>query len=261
MYIDAPPQWGCVDFISDLHLQVADTATFDAWSHYLHDTTADAVFILGDLFEVWVGDDVLSDGASFEARCTQVLAEAATLRSVYIMHGNRDFLMGQQLMAACGAQLLSDPCVLTLAGERWVLTHGDALCLDDLPYQEFRTSVRSAAWQQAFLAKPLAERQQIARALRDQSEARKAVETQYADVDTTAAIALLREANAHHMIHGHTHKPGHHVLGHHLERTVLSDWDLLAHIPRAEVLRITASTTARERVRRIAPAEATMTRG
>ena len=257
MHIDAPPQWGCVDFISDLHLQATDTATLDAWSQYLHGTTADAVFILGDLFEVWVGDDAIADANSFEARCTQVIAKAVARRPVYIMHGNRDFLMGQQLMAACGAQLLSDPCVLAFAGERWLLTHGDALCLDDLPYQAFRNSVRSAAWQQAFLAKPLAERQQIARALRDQSEARKAVETEYADIDTPAAIALLREANAHHMIHGHTHKPGHHTLGPNLERTVLSDWDLLARTPRAEVLRITASTTAPERVRRIAPALAT----
>jgi UDP-2,3-diacylglucosamine hydrolase len=260
MHIDAPPQWGCVDFISDLHLHAADTATFTAWSRYLHDTTADAVFILGDLFEVWVGDDATSDPASFEARCTQVIAEAAARRPVYIMHGNRDFLMGLQLMAACGAQLLPDPCVLVFAGERWLLTHGDALCLDDLPYQEFRASVRSAAWQQAFLAKSLAERQQIARALRDQSEAHKAVETQYADVDSPAAIALLREANARHMIHGHTHRPGHHDLGKNLERTVLSDWDLQAQTPRAEVLRITASASAPERVRRISPAVATTAR-
>ena len=135
MHIDAPPQWGCVDFISDLHLQASDTATFDAWSRYMHGTQADAVFILGDLFEVWVGDDTASDPSSFEARCTRIIAEASTRRPVYIMRGNRDFLMGQQWTAACGAQLLADPCVLVFAGERWLLTHGDALCLDDLAYQ------------------------------------------------------------------------------------------------------------------------------
>jgi UDP-2,3-diacylglucosamine hydrolase len=236
--IDAPALWRCVDFISDLHLQASEPQTFEAWAAYLHRTPADAVFILGDLFEVWVGDDVLSDPTSFESRCAQTLLDATSKRPVFIMHGNRDFLMGAALMHTCHSELLQDPTVLTFAGQRWLLTHGDALCLDDKPYQAFRTTVRSAAWQQEFLAKPLQERQAIARGIRAQSESRKRTQASYADVDSAAASAWLNEAHASHMIHGHTHQPATHLLPDNMERIVLSDWDLLATPPRAQVLRI-----------------------
>ncbi|MDE2417454.1 MAG: UDP-2,3-diacylglucosamine diphosphatase [Burkholderiales bacterium] len=255
--IDAPTLWRCVDFISDLHLQASDPQTFEAWAAYLHGTPANAVFILGDLFEVWVGDDVLSDPTSFEARCAQTLRVAASKRQIYIMHGNRDFLMGPALMHFCQAQLLADPVVLAFAGERWLLTHGDALCLDDLPYQSFRTTVRNAAWQQEFLAKPLQERQSIARGIRDQSEARKRVQASYADVDSATASQWLRAAHAGHMIHGHTHQPATHLLRGNRERIVLSDWDVQAIPPRAQVLRITPDTGGRALVQRLSPATAT----
>ena len=247
--LSAPPSWRTVDFISDLHLQAAEPATFDAWRHYLESTPADAVFILGDLFEVWVGDDAVgedlsSSAAGFDARCVQAMGEAAGRLTLFFMHGNRDFLVGQALMDLCNAALLSDPTVLEFpagSGRRWLLSHGDALCLDDTDYMAFRREVRSAEWQRAFLAKPLAERQEIARGLRRQSEARKRSGAQYADVDTAAARQWLLAAKAPTLIHGHTHKPALHDLGGGLSRVVLSDWDLAAPAPRADVLRLSAS--------------------
>lgn len=246
--LPAPPVWRTVDFISDLHLQASEPATFAAWQHYLETTPADAVFILGDLFEVWVGDDavegdLLDPAAGFDARCVQAMGNAAGRLALFFMHGNRDFLVGQALMDLCNATLLADPTVLVFpagTGRRWLLSHGDALCLDDVDYMNFRSQVRSPEWQRTFLARPLAERQAIARGLREQSEARKQSGAQYADVDTQAARQWLQAANSRTLIHGHTHKPAVHDLGGGLSRVVLSDWDLGAPVPRAEVLRLTA---------------------
>lgn len=235
----APADWRAVDFISDLHLHESEPATFAAWQRAMAQTPADAVFILGDLFEVWVGDDAVLFG-SFEARCAEVLRAAAARTDVFFMHGNRDFLVGPGLMAQCHATLLADPTVLTFAGQRWLLTHGDALCLDDVDYIAFRAQVRSADWQHAFLAKPLAERQVIARGIRSQSEAKKRSGAVYADVDAAAAMQWLRQAQAATMIHGHTHKPAAHALAPGLQRVVLSDWDAAAKPPRAQVLRLDA---------------------
>jgi UDP-2,3-diacylglucosamine hydrolase len=245
----APPSWRTVDFISDLHLQASEPATFAAWQHYLESTPADAVFILGDLFEVWVGDDAIggdlhSPAAGFDARCAQVMGEAAGRLALFFMHGNRDFLVGQGLMDLCNATLLQDPTVLVFpadARRRWLLSHGDALCLGDTDYMQFRSQVRTAKWQRAFLARPLAERQAIARGLREQSEARKKSGVQYADVDTEAARQWLQAAGSHTLIHGHTHKPAVHDLGGGYSRVVLTDWDLAAPVPRAEVLRLTSA--------------------
>lgn len=241
--LDAPPAWGTVDFISDLHLQASEPATFAAWQHYMESTPADAVFILGDLFEAWVGDDavgadVLAD--SFEARCARVLGQAAGRLALFFMHGNRDFLVGPALMDLCNTTLLADPTVLGFHHQRWLLSHGDALCLDDVDYMAFRREVRSAAWQRGFLAKPLADRQAVARTLRAQSEARKQSGAVYADVDANAAREWLAAAQAHVLIHGHTHQPAVHDLGHGYSRVVLSDWDAAAPVARAEVLRLTA---------------------
>ena len=243
--LQAPAAWATVDFISDLHLRAEEPATFAAWAHYLHSTPADAVFLLGDVFEVWVGDDVLSDPGQqderFEARCAHEMAAAAQRLSLFFMHGNRDFLVGQALMTGCGATLLADPTVLDFDGQRWLLSHGDALCLDDTEYLQFRGQVHQPAWQEAFLAKPLTERKTIARSLRTQSEARKHSGATYADVDNTAARQWLQAAGAHTLIHGHTHRPANHDLGQGLQRVVLSDWDAAAIPPRAEVLRLNAS--------------------
>ena len=238
MELHAPSHWQRIDVISDLHLQASEPQTFEAWRQYLGQTAADAVFILGDLFEVWVGDDVLTQASSFEAECSRVLQQTAQRLPVYLMHGNRDFLMGDALMQACGATLLPDPTVLQMGTERWLLSHGDALCLDDTEYQVFRTQVRSPEWQRTFLSQALATRQDIARNLRSQSEAKKQAGTEYADVDTPAALQWLAAGNALHLLHGHTHKPGFHTLDATHDRTVLSDWDVGATQPRAEVLRL-----------------------
>ena len=243
--INAPASWRTVDFISDLHLQASETSTFNAWQHYLHHTPADAMFILGDLFEVWVGDDVVNDTTTnthhFEAQCAHILQAAAQRLALFFMHGNRDFLVGQALMNHCHAQLLHDPCTLMFNQQRWLLSHGDALCLDDVPYQQFRLLVRSAQWQADFLAKPLAARQAMARHMRQQSEASKQAATTFADADTAMTLRWLDAAQAHTLIHGHTHQPADHVLNDHQRRVVLSDWDTGATPPRAEVLRLTAN--------------------
>ncbi len=245
--ITAPAHWRCIDFISDLHLQASQSATFDAWQHYMTHTQADALFILGDLFEVWVGDDIAQvqedpDGA-FTLQCQQILKGTSERLPVYFMHGNRDFLLGEGFAKACGMTLLADPTALDFDRQRWLLSHGDALCLDDLDYQQFRQLVRSDGWQTAFLAKPLAERQAIAHGLRTQSDARKARGATYADVDIPMALQWLEAAQANTLIHGHTHHPADHLLNQTRDllqrrRLVLSDWDADAKPPRLEVLRL-----------------------
>lgn len=244
----APPAWQTVDFIADLHLNAGQPATVAAWQHYLQTTPADAVFMLGDLFEVWVGDDALDGTASFERHCAEILRQAADRRALFFMPGNRDFLVGQRLMAHCRATLLADPTVLTFCGQRWLLSHGDALCLDDVDYLKFRQQVRSPGWQSAFLTKPLAERQAIARHIREQSQLHQQGGRDgqdggphYADVDNAAARQWLQAAGAASLIHGHTHRPATHDLGDGLSRIVLSDWDAQAQPPRADALRLSAS--------------------
>jgi len=259
MELDAPSRWRCVDFISDLHLQASDPLTFQAWSTYLQHTQADAVFILGDLFEVWIGDDILSMESGFERQCADVLRKAAGRLDLYIMCGNRDFLMGSALMSHGGCTLLEDPCTLSFANQRWLLTHGDALCLADTEYMRFRALVRSTDWQRDFLQKPLVERIALARTMREQSEARKRSDPVYADVDAPATQALLQSEQSTHMIHGHTHRPARHRLAAGIERLVLSDWDLCARPPRAEVLRLrraSQGTTQTITLERIPPSMA-----
>jgi UDP-2,3-diacylglucosamine hydrolase len=242
----APSHWRTVACISDLHLQASEPATFAAWQRSMANCTADAIFILGDLFEVWVGDDALdADPAGFDAACVQVLLDAARLRPVFFMHGNRDFLVGRTCLDGCGVTLLDDPTVLQFAGQRWLLSHGDALCLDDVDYLQFRAVVRSPQWQQDFLAKPLAERQQIARGIRSQSENRKRSGVVYADVDSAAAVAWLHAARANTLVHGHTHRPALHDLDHGLQRWVMTDWDASAQPARGEWLHLSAAGVQR----------------
>lgn len=245
----APAAWHTVDLLSDLHLQADEPATFDAWRGYLETTPADALFILGDLFEVWVGDDAAAL-PGFEADCAELLRRASAQRPVFFMHGNRDFLVGADFAARCGLTLLDDPTVLVLHGERWLLSHGDALCLEDTDYLKFRAEVRMSAWQQAFLAQPLETRRTLARSMRTQSEQRKSTPGMvWADVDADAARDWLARANARTLIHGHTHRPAEHALGDGLRRIVLSDWDAAAHPPRAQVLCVSAAEARRVDVR------------
>jgi UDP-2,3-diacylglucosamine hydrolase len=242
--LQAPPDWRTADFISDLHLQASEQLTFEAWRAFMRSTPADAVFILGDLFEVWVGDDAATE-PGFADDCAEVLKATAARVPVFFMHGNRDFLVGPGFMQASHTTLLPDPTVLAFAGQRWLLTHGDALCLGDHDYLAFRAQVRTSQWQRDFLAQPLAERKAIARRLREQSEARKRSGAQYADVDTAAAIAWLEAADAAVMINGHTHRPADHVLDARHTRSVLSDWDAASTPPRLQVLRVTAGGARR----------------
>jgi UDP-2,3-diacylglucosamine hydrolase len=252
MEITAPVHWHTVDLISDLHLQASEPQTLTALERYLSQTPAQALFILGDLFEVWVGDDALQSPTGFEHAVADMLHRASARLDVFIMCGNRDFLMGERLLAACGARALPDPSVLHLGNTRWLLVHGDAQCLADVPYQAFRAQVRSAAWQENFLSQPLNQRLALARQMRAQSEAQKRqlarAKTPWIDLDREACLALLETQGADHMIHGHTHQPAQHDLGQGHVRWVLSDWDLHATPARAEVLRLNAAGGAPQRL-------------
>lgn len=260
----APAGWHTLDFISDLHLQAPERATFAVWRDYMQRTQASALFILGDLFEVWVGDDAIEDaqgslqsaapGASgFEAECCAVLRATAQRLPVYFMVGNRDFLAGAGFARACGLTLLADPTVLVFAGQRVLLSHGDQLCVDDVDYQRFRAQARAPEWQQRFLAQPLPARRAQARGMRAQSSAHKASGAAYVDVDDAAACAWLHAAQAQWLLHGHTHRPGEHALAPAGRRVVLSDWDLSATPPRAEVLQLDVRGFVRQDLTRGAP--------
>jgi UDP-2,3-diacylglucosamine hydrolase len=210
------------------------------------DLRADALFILGDLFEAWVGDDVAEE-PGFEQKCAEVLRSTAQRLPVFFLAGNRDFLVGPAFARATGVTLLADPTVFSFGAHRWLLSHGDALCLADTEYLAFRVQVRDPAWQQAFLAQALAKRQGIARGMRAESEQLKRSGRAYADVDTGAALQWLVAADASVLVHGHTHKPADHALDAARRRIVLSDWDADAMPPRMEALRLRADGRA-ERV-------------
>jgi UDP-2,3-diacylglucosamine hydrolase len=253
----APAHWRSIDFISDLHLHAQEPANFTAWQRYLESSTADAIIILGDLFEVWVGDDCLHSAtasvsislsdAGFEDRCRSALHACSQHKPLYFMHGNRDFLVGPAALAACGMQLLPDPTVLTFGGLRYLLSHGDELCTADTDYQKFRALVRSSAWQAEFLARPLAEREQMARSMRAQSEARKQLGGPWVDLDPQATAQWMHTARADHMIHGHTHEGADHAAAARQgagTRHVLCDWHADAVPPRAQVLRVSTDGSA-----------------
>lgn len=245
----APASWHSIDFVSDLHLCESLPHTFEAFRAYLLGTQADAVFVLGDLFEVWVGDDMRH--RPFERACVDLLAEAAGCRRLAFLAGNRDFLVGSELLRAAGLTGLTDPTLLEAWGQRLLLSHGDALCLDDRPYQAFRQQVRASEWQATFLAKPLSERLQIAAEIRQASRTRRQFDGDgSADVDTGEALRWLQALGATELVHGHTHRPGSLVLAPGFRRHVLSDWDLDG-AQRAEVLRLT-----RDGLQRLAPSAA-----
>jgi UDP-2,3-diacylglucosamine hydrolase len=246
--LQAPATWRTVDLISDLHLQASEASTFNVWQRYMSHTPADAVLILGDLFEVWVGDDAVAQ-SPFLQSCAKVLKSTGQRLYLGLMHGNRDFLIGESFVQDCHAHLLSDPTLLRFGRASWLLSHGDALCLADVSYQQFRNQVRTPEWRSEFLNQPLAKRQAVARGIRNESEARKRAGTDtgsremYADADTTLSQSWLKKACAPILIHGHTHQPADHVLigdvaGQPHARWVLSDWDAGAQPARAQVLRL-----------------------
>jgi UDP-2,3-diacylglucosamine hydrolase len=255
------PAWVTVEFVSDLHLSEDLPATTAAFERWLDGTRADAVFILGDLFEVWVGDDAAT--RPYEARCVAALSCAAARRPVWVMHGNRDFLLGPGFFAATGTRPLADPTVVEAFGRRVLLTHGDAWCLDDKPYMQFRAQVRQPALAAALLAQPLEARLALAAKMRAGSQENQRGAVTYADVDEPTARAAMAAGRADTLVHGHTHRPGTAPFAGGT-RLVLSDWhldpDAEGHAghgaPRAEVLRWTASGFERVPVRTDAGAAA-----
>lgn len=216
--------------ISDLHLCASRPHTTRLLLDFLSGSAREAqtLYVLGDLFEYWAGDDDLPDDHHQQVcQAFQALADSGT--QVAIMHGNRDFLLADAFARACGATLLPDPYPTEICGHRALLTHGDLLCTDDLAYQAFRRQVRAPGWQQAFLAQPLAERKAQIEGLRRQSEAEKSSKAEaIMDVNAEAVLALLRShQHPEWLIHGHTHRPGRHSIvdqGQVSTRWVLGDW-------------------------------------
>ena len=242
----APTHWRAIDFISDLHLRESSPCLFEAWAAHMRHTTADAVFILGDLFDMWVGDDAAASG--FEARCAEVLAEASQRLGVAFMVGNRDFLVGSVLLRRSSVMQLADPTLVEAFGTKVLVSHGDALCIDDLAYQRYRRLVDRRGMQRAFALLPLSVRRRIGRALRSNSRSHDApiVAGPIADVDAASALEWARAARAPSLIHGHTHVPADHTMAPGITRRVLSDWELDdTSRPRAEVLRWSAAGFAR----------------
>lgn len=212
-------------FISDLHLNEQSPATLAALQKFLREETteADAIYILGDLFEAWIGDDDDSQWAKEVADTLLDLQKQG--KKVYFMHGNRDFLVGEQFAKQCGMQILPDPTVIDVDGEKILITHGDILCTDDEAYQKFRKLVHKGWLQNWFLKLPLAWRKKIANLLRVKSKSagpRKTAEMM--DVNESAVVEMMAMHNARVMVHGHTHKPASHTLkiG---KRYVLGAWD------------------------------------
>jgi UDP-2,3-diacylglucosamine hydrolase len=215
-------------FISDLHLDPARPDITTQALEFLADEAhaADALYILGDLFEAWVGDDDPEPEKRRVIAALRKLSDAGL--PLYFMHGNRDFLVGAGFAADSGCKLLEDPTIIELHGTRVLLMHGDTLCTDDHEYQAFRAMVRNPAWQQAMLARPLPERLALARQLRETSAASMAGKSmEIMDVNQGAVEAAMREHGVYTLLHGHTHRPAVHRFeldGHEAVRIVLGDW-------------------------------------
>jgi len=216
-------------FISDLHLAPAEPGAVQAFHRFLQGParSAQALYILGDLFEYWAGDDDLAEPFNAEI-CAALSALARAGVKVHFMRGNRDFLAGPGFAQAAGLCLIDEPYVISLGGEPVLLMHGDALCTDDLAYQAFRAQVRDPLWQSQFLAQPLAARKKLIAALRERSETEKQGKAMsIMDVNAAAVVEAMRAQGVRKLIHGHTHRPAHHTLtldGQDAERWVLSDW-------------------------------------
>jgi UDP-2,3-diacylglucosamine hydrolase len=224
-----PAGSGRTYFISDLHLTDQRPDINGRFFHFIDETVggADALYILGDLFEYWVGDDnSASSIASETARRLKALTQAGT--HVYFMHGNRDFLLASKYATQSGMSLLPDPSLISLYGIPTLLMHGDTLCTDDRDYQSFRTKVRRPWVQALLLALPLAMRQRLAGLARSGSESAKQNKPEeIMDVNLEEVARVLTTHGYPRLIHGHTHRPARHVHeldGHACERWVLPDW-------------------------------------
>ena len=217
-------------FISDLHLHATRPTTSAAFFHFMNDdaTSARVLYVLGDLFEYWVGDDQLDHDPLALDVANALKRRANEGVSIFFMRGNRDFLIGPRFAEAAGLTLLDDPTVIDVDGKQWLLLHGDTLCTDDVDYQRFRLEARDPTWQSAFLAKPYAERVTIAQSIRERSTTEKATKAEdIMDVSPATVTAVFRQHGYIDMIHGHTHRPARHIHfidGHECIRHVLADW-------------------------------------
>ncbi len=222
-------------FVSDLHLCETRPQVTRLFLEFLsvQARKAEALYILGDLFEYWAGDDDLDDPHQRTVISgLRTLSDRGT--TVHLMHGNRDFLLGEAFATACGAELLPDPYPIELHGHAALLTHGDLMCTDDVEYQNFRRQVRDPHWQQDFLSLSLVQRKAQIAALRARSEQEKSgKDARIMDVNTDAVASMVRaHGYPEWLIHGHTHRPGRHridVDGRSCERIVLADWDGSGH--------------------------------
>ncbi len=215
-------------FISDLHLAPERPDIIQLFIQFMDEqaSQADTLYILGDLVEYWLGDDDPAEGLDEVFQCMKKHADNGL--NIYLMHGNRDFLMGEALAARAGCTLIHEPYIATFNNQPVLLLHGDILCTDDIRYQELRLMLRNPAWQAEFLAKPLSEREQMAQALRKQSQQEtQSKDAEIMDVNATAVDSAFTEHDVTLMIHGHTHRPAIHKLdnnGNSLTRIVLGDW-------------------------------------
>jgi UDP-2,3-diacylglucosamine hydrolase len=215
-------------FVSDLHLDAVRPGITRLFLDFLagEARAAEALYVLGDLFEAWVGDDDPGEPGASVCAALKALADGGV--PVFLMRGNRDFLYGQRMAERCGATLLPDPCVVDLHGVPTLLMHGDLLCTDDVAYQAFRRQVRDPAWQANFLAQPLAARQAFAAQARAASQQhQQGVSEAITDVTPAAVEDVMLRHGVTRLIHGHTHRPGIHsleVAGRRGQRIVLGDW-------------------------------------
>lgn len=216
-------------FVADLHLSNQRQRTVAAFFGFLSGPArqANSVFILGDLFEYWAGDDDI--GSAFNKSICEALGAATSAgTAIYFMPGNRDLLAGKGFAQATGVQILDDMVSIRFGAQSLLLSHGDALCTDDHEYQAFRQQVRNQEWQAEFLAQPLEARRKFIEKAREQSEtAKRGKRAEVMDVNADAVANLLRSHGYPILIHGHTHRPAHHTYlidGHRCERHVLPDW-------------------------------------
>lgn len=213
-------------FISDLHLCAERPETNAAFFEFMQTTGRDveSLYVLGDLFEYWIGDDQLDHDPLAREVVAAFATNAAQGTAQWFMHGNRDFLIGERFAREARMSLLPDPTVIELGGERILLMHGDTLCTDDAAYQTFRKQVRNRDWQRDFLAKPYAEREAIALSLRSKSNVEKSMKTEaIMDVSISAVERAFVEHSCSVLVHGHTHRPATHQHGS-CVRQVLPDW-------------------------------------
>lgn len=227
-------------FISDLHLCAERPHITRIFERFIADKapTADALYILGDLFEYWIGDDQLDIDPLANDVAQRLSALAASATKIFFMPGNRDFLIGERFAREAGLEILADPTLINIGRQSVLIMHGDTLCTDDVAYQSFRQQVRNPAWQLATLAKSIAERLALAQSIRSQSDVEKSMKPEaIMDVNADAVAESFRRHQYPLMVHGHTHRPARHehmIDGHACVRWVLQDWHdiggYLAHL-------------------------------